>query len=284
MFGGDAVQTELMHFSRNWQAFASYSDINSGFRADYGFLPRVDVRTLDAEAHRLVWGDGKTWFTRLRFWLRGYYTADHSGRRTDSRVALGAGYEGPLQSAVQLVGRLNREFYLGRTYDVSDFVLALALKPAGGMSFALESVLGRTIDYNNIRPAQTLLVGPRMELGLGKHVNLTVYHSLERLESSGLRTYTANLSQVRLIYNFNVRSFVRAIIQYRDVDRVAERYVFPVDPHTKGVFTQFLFSYKINPQTVLFLGYSDNSLGLQGIDITRTDRTFFFKIGYALVL
>jgi len=28
------------------------------------------------------------------------------------------------------------------------------------------------------------------------------------------------------------------------------------------VFTQFLFSYKINPQTVLFLGYSDNALGL----------------------
>ncbi len=50
---------------------------------------------------------------------------------------------------------------------------------------------------------------------------------------------------------------------------------------TGTVFTQFLFSYKINPQTVLFLGYSDNSLGMQGIDITRTDRTFFLKIGYA---
>ncbi len=123
-----------------------------------------------------------------------------------------------------------------------------------------------------------------MELGLGTHLNLNVYHSLERLESSGLRTYTANLSQVRLIYNFNVRSFIRAIVQYRDVDRVPERYTFPVEPRSKGVFTQFLFSYKINPQTVLFLGYSDNSLGLQGIDITRTDRTFFFKIGYALVL
>jgi hypothetical protein len=77
---------------------------------------------------------------------------------------------------------------------------------------------------------------------------------------------------------------VRAIVQYLDVDRVPERYIYPVDPHSKGVFTQFLFSYKINPQTVLFLGYSDNSTGLQGVDITRTDRTFFFKIGYAFVL
>jgi hypothetical protein len=284
LFGGNGVQTEFMHMTRNWQAFASYSDISASFRADYGFLPRVDVRTFDAEVHRLFWGDGKRWFSRLQFWLRSYYTTDHDGRMTDSRIALGGTYQGPLQSQVSAIGRLNREFYLGRTYDVSDLVLGLALKPAGGMSFGLDNTLAKAIDYNNNRPAETLQVGPWMELGLGTHINLTVYHSLERLESSGLRTYTANLSQVRLIYNFNVRSFVRAIVQYRDVNRVPDRYIFPVDPHSKGIFTQLLFSYKINPQTVLFLGYSDNSLGLQGIDITRTDRTFFFKIGYALVL
>jgi hypothetical protein len=47
------------------------------------------------------------------------------------------------------------------------------------------------------------------------------------------------------------------------------------------VFTQILFSYKLNPQTVLFLGYSDNYFGETGIDITQTDRTFFVKLGYA---
>jgi hypothetical protein len=284
LFGGDAVQTDLMHMSRNWNVFAGCIDANSGFRADYGFIPRVDVRILYGEAYRLFWGDGKSWFTRIQFGLTGNYTTDHSGRMTDSRLALGGAYQGPLQSQVQVIGRLNREYYLGVTYDVSDVVLALAFKPAGGMSFGLESLLGKAIDYNNNRPAEILQVGPQLELGLGRHINLTAYHSLERLESSGLRTYTANLSQVRLIYNFSVRFFVRAIVQYLDVDRVPERYIFPVPPQTKGIFTQFLFSYKLNPQTVLFLGYSDNSLGLQGIDITRTDRTFFFKIGYAFAL
>ena len=61
-------------------------------------------------------------------------------------------------------------------------------------------------------------------------------------------------------------------------------YLFPVSEGTKTVFTQLLFSYKINPQTVLFLGYSDNNRGMPGIDITKTDRSFFFKFGYALVL
>jgi hypothetical protein len=284
VFGGDALQAQFAHRTRNWQFFTSYTDINAGFRADYGFLPRVDVRIFDGELWRTFWSDGKSWFNRISFWLRAYHTSDHSGRMTDSRIAFGGTYEGPLQSQITAIGRINREFFHGLTYDVSDFVLGIALKPAGGLSFGIDNSLAKAIDYNNFRPAQALRLGPWIELGLGRHINLNISHSLERLESGGLRTYTANLSQVRLIYNFSVRAFVRAIVQYRDVDRVPERYLDPVDPRTKGLFTQFLFSYKINPQTVLFLGYSDNSLGLQGIDITRTDRTFFLKIGYALVL
>ena len=64
-----------------------------------------------------------------------------------------------------------------------------------------------------------LLFGPYLEAGLGRHVNLNLSHSLERLASDGRRTYTANLLQARLIYNFNVRAFARAIVQYRAVDR-----------------------------------------------------------------
>lgn len=48
-FGGFTLQTQFAHRTRNWEAYASYSDLSTGFRADYGFVPRVDVRTFDAE-------------------------------------------------------------------------------------------------------------------------------------------------------------------------------------------------------------------------------------------
>jgi len=282
MFGGYALYTQYAHLTRNWQVLALYSDLSSGFRGDYGYVPRVDVRTFDAEVWRIFWGDGKSWFDRLMFWIRGYHMSDHSGRMTDSRIALGGLYMGPLQSQVQAIARLSREFYNGVTYDVSDAVLAFGFKPAGGWNLTMISNLAKAIDYNNSRPAVALRLGPSLELGLGRHINLNISHTLERLASDGQRTYTANLTQAKLIYNFSTRAFVRAIVQYQDLDRVPERYTFPVDARTKGIFSQLLFSYKINPQTVLFLGYSDNSLGLRGIDITRIDRTFFLKIGYAL--
>ena len=43
-------------------------------------------------------------------------------------------------------------------------------------------------------------------------------------------------------------------------------------------------SYKINPQTVLFLGYTDNYRGYDRHNLPQVNRTLFLKIGYALVM
>ncbi len=288
-FGGNALVAQYIHQTRNLLWYVAYEDLDPGFRADSGFVPRVDTRTLDCETDVMIYGKrggGKKgdWFNSLRFWIRGYRTTDHAGRLTDSRVALGGLYEGPWQSQLVLIGRWNQEYYSGRLYDVSDLYLTAALKPASGLSLGLEGNLAGAVDYANARPAVALRVGPTAEFGLGRHVNLNASYLLERLSRDEGRLYTANLLQGRLIYNVNTRCFFRAIAQFRDVDRVPALYADPVPSKSRGLFTQFLFSYKLNAQTVLFLGYSDNSLGTRDIDLTRTGRSFFLKIGYALVL
>ena len=112
-------------------------------------------------------------------------------------------------------------------------------------------------------------------------LNQEVNRRLGGTHSAKIRMFSFDFDE---IYNFNKRTFVRGIIQYQHISRNTDMYLFPVSEGTKTVFTQLLFSYKINPQTVLFLGYSDNNRGMPGIDITKTDRSFFFKFGYALVL
>ena len=55
-----------------------------------------------------------------------------------------------------------------------------------------------------------------------------------------------------------------------------------VDSNSRRVGRQLLYSYKINPQTVFFLGYSDNHIDDDDLDgLQETDRTLFMKIGYA---
>ncbi|HPC88565.1 MAG TPA: hypothetical protein P5517_07020, partial [Candidatus Saccharicenans sp.] len=116
---------------------------------------------------------------------------------------------------------------------------------------------------------------------LGKRLELGLSHMLSRLGVEGGRLFLANLTQSKLLYHFNSRTFFRAILQYRDVNRNPALYNFPVDENSKKLFTQLLFSYKLNPRTVLFLGYSDNYFGYNGVSLTQSDRTFFLKLGYA---
>jgi hypothetical protein len=281
-FPGDALYVEYVHQNRNWFIYGAYGDKGRNFRADSGFINRVDTRTLDSQVQYIFWGKPKGWFNRLTFWVRAYRVSDHDGLLTDSRVALGGAYEGPLQSFASVIGRANREYYAGSLYNIDDLYAEVFFKPFSGFSLGAYANPGNAVDYANERPASRMLFGPYLEAGLGRHLNLNLSHNLERLASDGRRTYTANLLQAKLIYNFNVRSFLRAILQYRDVDRVPERYSFAVDRHSRSLFSQLLFSYKLNARTVLFLGYSGQLLGNQDVDLILSNRTFFLKLGYAL--
>jgi hypothetical protein len=76
-------------------------------------------------------------------------------------------------------------------------------------------------------------------------------------------------------------------VQYTDIERDADLYQRDVDPSEEDLFGQFLCSYKLNPQTVLFVGYTDSRYGVNdgvnNTDLTQTGRTFFMKLGYALL-
>jgi hypothetical protein len=43
-------------------------------------------------------------------------------------------------------------------------------------------------------------------------------------------------------------------------------------------------AYKINPQTVFFVGYSDTRPGDERNDLRQQNRTVFVKLGYAWLL
>lgn len=157
------------------------------------------------------------------------------------------------------------------------------MNPTGDVSFELYGQLGDNIDFENTRKARVVSFQPSAELRLGRHLNLNLSYQDQKLRVPGGQLYDAQLAQTRIIYQFNIRTFVRAIFQYTDIGKNPSLYLAPVERRSKNLFTQLLFSYKINPQTVLFTGYSDTRLGVDVIRLTQTDRTFFVKLGYALL-
>ena len=289
-FGGNAVNLQFQHFSRNWIVQALYEDLSPGFRSDYGFVPRVDTRRGEAMVFRQIWGKPKGWFNLIRLGVMGQLIYDHGGTLTDRGLMLGVVYQGNLETQANFHGNFLRTYYEGRYFDTAFGTVDFRFRPFSGSEIGVQGMAGQSIDYENSRPADVLAVGPNASFSLFRHLNLILSQSYERLYAGADTIYTANLVQTKIVWNFNVRSFVRAVVQYRDLQQNPAMYTFPVDSRAKGLFTQFLFSYKLNPRTVLFLGYADNGiggvfdswLGSGRVGITRTDRTFFLKIGYAL--
>ncbi len=288
-FGGNAVRLEFQHWSRNWIVRTAYEDLSRGFRADYGFVPRVDTRDVQATVFRQVWGKPGGWFNLLRFGVAGQAVWDHEGTLTDRGLILGTMYQGDLETTVNVHANFVRTYYNGEYFDTPYGDVVFRIRPFSGSEIGVVARAGRAVDYANARPADTLAVGPNFSFSLVRHLNFVPSYIYERLSREGETIYTANLAQAKAVWNFNVRSFVRVIVQYQVLRQNPAQYAFPVDPLSRGLFTQLLFSYKLNPRTVLFLGYSDNALGGNfdswlgpgRVAMTRTDRTFFLKIGYA---
>ena len=74
------------------------------------------------------------------------------------------------------------------------------------------------------------------------------------------------------------RADVRCLLT---VDRDPALYVEEVEAESRDLANQLLFAYKINPQTVVFAGYSDSLRDDPAGDLVRDARTFFVKLGYA---
>jgi len=291
-FGGNAFMLDYQHFSRKWIIDLLYEDKSPGFRADYGFVPRVDLRSGQVTVFRQIWGKPKGWFNLIRLGVMGLGSWDYQGTMTDRGLILGAMYQGDLEARVNVHANFFKTFYNGQFFETPYGDLIFTLRPFSGAQIGLIAQAGKAIDYANSRLADTFAIGPNVSLSLFRHLNFVPSYIYERLSREGSPVYVAHLAQAKLVWNFSVRSFVRAILQYQELRQNPSQYGFPVDSRSQGLFTQFLFSYKLNPRTVLFLGYSDNSaggnfdswLGPGRVPMTPTDRTFFLKIGYALEL
>jgi hypothetical protein len=123
-------------------------------------------------------------------------------------------------------------------------------------------------------------LAPQFLWFLDSHMHMSLHYTYERMKADSRRLYTAHIGRLNVVYHLNTRTFFRSLLQYVSYNYNTDNYSYEIDPEYKHLFVQLLFSYKLNPQTVVFLGYTDNYLGNQDYGITRNERTLFLKIGY----
>jgi len=283
-FTGSAFDFLYNHESRNFSLFGGYQNISSGFRSDAGFISQADLIKYRGGAGYTWYKNPGHWYTRLELSAGYVHKIDHDKNLLDKSFYTNFTFRGIAHSVVVLEASMGKRAYAGRQFDENTFYFSVNARPTGPFFFRFWGTFGDRIDYSNVQPGNRLLLNPILQYNVGRRLYFGVDHLFERLNVEGGRLYTANLSNIQASYQFNRKVFLRVILQYANYKYTPELYLAPRDPEYKNLFSQILFSYKINPRTVLFLGYSDDYFGYSQIPLTQNNRTYFMKIGYALVL
>jgi hypothetical protein len=282
---GNAYRVDYSLGTREWDADFSYRHLESGFRADAGFITRVDVEQQFAELSRVWHGDtSKNWWNQLRVGINSGQTSDIDGQSLVRYVEPTFSFQGPMQSFFQIGSGPRDEFWEGEVFKMRRSFMFGQLRPRSGLNVSLQARVGEQIDYANAQVADQVRLQPQVDWNVNRHLLVRLRYTSDQLDSkAGPRVFEAKLADLRLTWQFNLRSFLRLTVQEQEIDRNVALYrLQSTDPRTSTRASQLLYSYKLNPQTVFFAGYSDNYIE---DDLTRnlerSDRTLFFKLGYA---
>jgi hypothetical protein len=291
-FSDRALSLSYRHNTRNWLARANYADFGKDFRADLGFVPRVDIRQAVIGGEYTWYGEGK-WWTEIELGGDWDQAEDQAGELIERELEGWGLISGPKQSFVFLgTGQRTRVF--NEVSFPQDFVnFFFEMTPVGDFYFYVDASYGDRVDFSFApepgvaRQGKQLDLRPGLRYNLGRHLKLDMFRSFRSLDLDQGNLFEANVTEMRLVYQFNVRAFVRLITQYGTIDRDPSLYTDPVPENEQDLFNQLLVSYKVNPRTALYVGYADERANvLEDVEadgLVKTGRTFFAKIGYAWV-
>ncbi len=279
-----AHQFRYEHATRDWDASVTHSRLGADFRADLGHLSRVGFDRFTLNGGPIWWGDSDSAITR--FALDGTYRqiSELNEGLLERELETGVRLRGTLQSSFSYEFRVKKERFESIFPDLMSHWIRGSMRPSAVLDVEMNVSVGDAIDYTHAREGSRLSLSPELGLRLGRHLRVDFEHDYTRFTVQGDQLYLANVTQTRIIYQFNARMFLRSILQHVDIRRNQALYEDEIEPLSKRLFAQLLFSYKVNPRTVVYVGYSDNHQASLDYGFTQSDRAFFLKLSYAWVL
>ncbi len=278
------------HSTRTWDWSLQYLDIGDEFRADLGFLPQVGVRDSTASLGRSFFyekGPLHSFHPYLR--LRNVDGTD--GGLLLRRIIPGFEIQGLWNGYLSLERRTETVRAGSRLFDSNYYVGVLQLSPSQRLGdVAINLTWGDDVDFANIRPARSAEIGLAGTVRPTDHLAVQLNADRRWLDVSptgsgarDARLFNAEVARVKATYTFTSRASLRLIVQRDRTVRAVELYDPALDAirREEGVTGSALFSYKLNWQTVLFLGYSDDRALALDDRLAPAGRTLFFKISYA---
>jgi hypothetical protein len=273
---------EYSHNDRRWDWRLGYTDMGDDFRADLGFVNRVDFKFVVATVGHTWRGESDDFFNLIRVALDYDRTQDQSGLQLEEEFEVFLNMNGPKQSFLSGLFGGSETYWNGKYFDEQFNQLRVGFTPRANLRLSALIRVEDIVDFANTRLGRSKRFGPSVNYRWGKHLELDLDYTLQQFDADGGRLFTANLTDLKTTYQFSARSFLRFTLQYTDNKRNQDLYVRSVQARTKQLTTQLLYSYRFSAATRFFIGYSDVGFQNDTYDaIEKTNRTVFAKFSYA---
>lgn len=283
----NAFSINYNHSTRDYSLRAAYNNIGEDFRADLGFQSRSNIERIVIGGRRNYYGDSDDMFTRWGYFGDWDKTFDQDGNVLEQEYEIHGNLQGQKQFFTNF-GIVHRErLHNDEYFDETQFMMFAKFKPLGSLELGSFIRFGKQIDFANTQLGDVFSFDVFTEWDVNEHLNVEVSRDYSELEVEGGQLFSASQYNIRLGYQFDMRSILKFVIQYTDIERDAELYTYDTiedrpDSRSKYFSSQLIYSYKINPQTLFFLGYSDGGFQDDSLDrLERNQRTIFTKFSYA---
>ena len=234
-----ASTLEYDHIRRDWSGFARYQDLDRGFRADSGFMPRVDVRTGEAQFERCFYGTGRPGTPQSASASTGPRTEDHDGTLTDEELEVFGTLNGPLpvRTSDAASCRRTRSSSTAVTFDLDRQTLLLQLdahRPARARRLGR---FGDKIDFANtrlggrsVRSSRRIQLRPRAGTSSLQLDYLRPAARRRRRQALRRQPHPAAAPST----SSTSAPSCAPILQYQDVSRNTDLYLRPVRPGARA--------------------------------------------------
>ncbi len=293
----------LLYYDRDTENYfidARRTVTESDFRADLGFVSNVDRA-------RYIFGGGYFWLKEDAWWNRIRINGDWDITHNDAGELI----ERELEAYLSIRGLYQSFFEIGSLkrsrvglradqsslsidnntsmFEEESHSMYFETSPTSLLSYRSFLRVGDRVDLINNRLGKQTYIEQGLSLNLGRHLKFDFDFTRSSLDANNRDLFTADLFDIRASYQFDPRQFLRIIVTHSFIERNLDNYTSvarQANPNLEAERTdvgfQLLYSYKVNPLTKFFLGFSQSAVNNDTIDTLRPNsQSIFLKFSYA---
>tara|TARA_R110002050_G_scaffold239188_3_gene375328 strand:+ start:3634 stop:5937 length:2304 start_codon:yes stop_codon:yes gene_type:complete len=289
-----AWQVSFNHTKRNWWLSAYHKHKGEDFRADLGFVSKIDIKESQIRTGYVHYPESPIW-NKVEFWLGVDKETNIANELISDNAEIQLNLNGVMQSRIST--GIGKQTKVGLRFDPSmtnitdnssqfdiDFSFIYGeIRPIANFYISNLLLKSDAVDYANNRKGEKIQLLPIIQWDVNDAVNIRLEHTFEKMKVLNDELYTVNLTDLRINYQFNSDSKVRLSLIHNNMVFNPSNYTFDINKKSKSLGSQLVYSYRFDALSAFYVGLSSNAVNNDATKrLTTNQKSVFLKLSHTL--